>query len=98
MRYKVLDNIYHFRKGQVISDDDIIAFKGKMGVLMSKGWFEPFTGELVQDVPAPVVPDEITTRLEDIKTDLLDDGKLNYSHDPKRKKPGRKKKSVRTKR
>ena len=31
-------------------------------------------------------------KLEDIKEDLADDGKRNYSHDPNRKSPGRKKK------
>ena len=31
-------------------------------------------------------------RLNDIKEDLKDDGKINYSHDPKRKSPGRRKK------
>ena len=30
-------------------------------------------------------------RLEDVKEDLADDGKRNYSHDPERKSPGRKK-------
>lgn len=35
---------------------------------------------------------EVSARLEDLKKDLDDDGKLNYSHDPNRKSPGRKKK------
>ena len=35
---------------------------------------------------------EAKEKLKDIKADLKDDGKLNYSHDPKRRSPGRKKK------
>jgi len=31
-------------------------------------------------------------KLADVAEDLADDGKRNYSHDPKRKSPGRKKK------
>ena len=34
---------------------------------------------------------EVKDKLEDVKEDLADDGKRNYSHDPKRKSPGRKK-------
>jgi len=37
--------------------------------------------------------EEVEEKLEDVKKDLTDDGKRNYSHDPKRKSPGRKKKS-----
>jgi len=37
------------------------------------------------------ISNEIKERLEIIKEDLLDDGKLNYSNDPKKKSPGRKK-------
>lgn len=32
-------------------------------------------------------------KLEDVAEDLADDGKRNYSHDPERKSPGRKKKA-----
>ena len=35
---------------------------------------------------------KLKERLKDIEEDLRDDGKLNYSHDPKRKSPGRKRK------
>ena len=31
-------------------------------------------------------------KLQDVKEDLLDDGKLNHSNNPKKKSPGRKKK------
>ena len=33
----------------------------------------------------------VEKRVADVKEDLKDDGKRNYSHDPKRKSPGRKK-------
>jgi len=34
--------------------------------------------------------DKIAERLKDIEEDLRDDGKLNYSNNPKKKSPGRK--------
>jgi hypothetical protein len=36
--------------------------------------------------------EEAKKKLEDVKEDLKDDGKLNHSNDPKKKSPGRKKK------
>ena len=38
-----------------------------------------------------LISDKIKKRLNDIKEDLLDDGKLNYSNNPDKKSPGRKK-------
>jgi hypothetical protein len=35
--------------------------------------------------------EEIEKRIKEIKEDLKDDGKLNYSNNPKKKSPGRKK-------
>ena len=46
-------------------------------------------GEFVE---GSVSENKINDKVEDLKKDLEDDGKRNYSHDPKRKSPGRPKK------
>jgi len=42
--------------------------------------------------PEPKLSEKSLEKLEDLKKDLADDGKLNNSHDPSKKSPGRKKK------
>lgn len=48
--------------------------------------------KVLDDLNKDNVKDPIDERLKDIEKDLKDDGKLNYSHDPSRKSPGRKSK------
>lgn len=49
------------------------------------------------DTPKPVIEEpvlskEAEVKLESVKEDLMDDGKLNYSNDVEKKSPGRPKK------
>lgn len=46
--------------------------------------------EYVEEEEKKIETKEVKDKLEDVKKDLADDGKRNYSHDPKRKSPGRK--------
>ena len=56
---------------------------------------EGYTGDCrlskVEVVELPVVKEKFSARIKEVVGDLLDDGKRNYSNNPKKKSPGRKK-------
>jgi len=53
----------------------------------------PVCGDSVSLSTSVPVKNVIQERVKDLTEDLLDDGKRNFSNDPKKKSPGRKRKS-----
>jgi len=84
MKYIANIDIGNFKKGQEVPKEQAENWKKAYK-------YSPV--DLVEEELPNVSENKIEERLKDIKADLRDDGKLNYSHDPKRNKPGRKKKS-----
>lgn len=72
-----------FKKGHEIVEEDYKPFLAKHPDIL--------------EIWKPYIEDEevkkIDERLEEIAEDLKDDGKLNYSNDPKRRSPGRPRKT-----
>ncbi len=54
---------------------------------------KPVKEKKAVDVKEDKKVSKAAAKLADVAEDLADDGKRNYSHDPKRKSPGRKKKN-----
>ena len=81
MKYIANIDIGKFKKGQEVPKEQ------------AENWMKAYKYSPVDAVEdSKLLPkNKIEERLKDIKADLEDDGKLNYSHDPKRRKPGRKK-------
>lgn len=48
--------------------------------------------EIKEELKEKELSPEAKKKLDDVKADLKDDGKLNHSNDPKKKSPGRKRK------
>jgi len=84
MRYIANIEIGGFKKGEEVP-------KEKAEIWAKQ--YDKSPVDLVEDLPVKKkeVSSKMEERLKDIEKDLEDDGKLNYSHDPERKSPGRKK-------
>lgn len=85
--YKAKTHFLWYRSGEVISDkesQDNVEYWLSQGLIIA----------IEESKPEPKIESkpEIKDRLAEIKADLEDDGKLNYSNNPAKKSPGRKKK------
>lgn len=91
MKYIANIEIGDFKKGEEVP-------KEKAEIWINAYKYSPV--DLVEDNKVSKEPEkkiegltlESEEKLEEIKADLIDDGKLNYSNNPKKKSPGRKKK------
>jgi len=96
MKYIANTEIGDYKKGEEVPKEK------------AENWIKAYKYSPVDKVEGNEAPESIEKKeeelspkakekLKDIKADLMDDGKLNYSHDPKRESPGRKRKSKKKK-
>lgn len=80
--YKAKKTFLWFQVGEEVSEP--------LANWIAEGLVEETSSEPVEKE----LSEEEATRVEEIIEDLKDDGKLNYSNNPKKKSPGRKKKGL----